>query len=58
MAWLMNVFEPQTHEKAAGRQRLLIADGQGSHIQGEFIVYCMENKIDLLIMPPHCSHII
>jgi hypothetical protein len=58
MAWLMNVFEPLTRERAAGRQRLLVADGHGSHIQGDFIAYCMENKIDLLIIPPHCSHIL
>jgi hypothetical protein len=58
LAWLKTVFEPLTREKAAGRQRLLIADGHGSHIQGDFIAYCMENKIDLLIMPPHCSHIL
>jgi len=58
LAWLMNIFEPLTREKAAGRQRLLIADGHGSHIQGDFIAYCMENKIDLMIMPPHCSHIL
>jgi hypothetical protein len=54
----MNVFKPQTCEKAAGLQRLLIADGHGSHIQGDFIACCMENKIDLLIMPPHYSHIL
>ena len=58
LAWLKRVFEPLTREKAAGRQRLLIADGHGSHIQGDFIAYCMENQIDLLIMPPHCSHIL
>jgi hypothetical protein len=58
LAGLMNIFEPLTREKAAGRQRLLVADGHGSHIQGDFIAYCMENKIDLLIMPAHCSHIL
>ena len=58
LAWLKTVFEPLTREKAAGRQRLLIADGHGSYIRGDFIAYCMENQIDLLIMPPHCSHIL
>jgi hypothetical protein len=58
LAWLQRVFEPLTREKAAGRRRLLIADGHGSHIRGDFIAYCMENNIDLLIMPPHCSHIL
>jgi hypothetical protein len=58
LEWLMRIFEPQTREKAAGRQRLLIADGHGSHIRADFIAYCMENDIDLLIMPPHCSHLL
>jgi hypothetical protein len=57
-AWLSTVFEPLTREKAAGRRRLLIADGHGSHIQAKFIAHCMENDIDLMIMPPHCSHIL
>ena len=58
LQWLTKVFEPLTRERAADRQRLLIADGHGSHIRADFIAYCMENKIDLLIMPSHCSHIL
>lgn len=33
LEWLKRVFEPLTRERAAGRQRLLIADGHGSHIE-------------------------
>lgn len=58
LQWLQKVFDPQTRETAAGRRRLLIADGHGSHLRADFIAYCMENDIDLLIMPPHCSHIL
>jgi hypothetical protein len=58
LEWLKRVFEPLTREKAAGRQRLLIADKHRSHIQGDFIAYCMENKIDLLILLPYCSHLL
>jgi hypothetical protein len=58
LQWLIKVFEPQTRDKAAGRPRLLIADGHGSHIRADFIAHCMENDIDLLIMPPHCSHLL
>lgn len=54
----MNVFDPLTRKKAAGRQRLLVVDGHRSYIQGNFIIYYIENKIDLLMMPPHCSHIL
>ncbi len=58
LAWLRNIFEPPTRGKAAGSRRLLIADGHGSHIRADFIAYCMENEIDLLFMPAHCSHIL
>ena len=56
--WLIKVFEPQTRERAGNKRRLLIADGHGSHIRADFIAHCMENDIDLLIMPPHCSHLL
>lgn len=58
LEWLIKVFEPKTREKAAGKPRLLIVDGHGSHIQAAFIAHCMEHDIDLLIMPPHCSHLL
>ena len=58
LQWLVKVFDPQTREKAVGCRRLLIADGHSSHIKADFIAYCMENDIDLMIMPPHCSHIL
>lgn len=31
-------------------------DGHGSHITANVIAHCMEHAIDLLILPPHCSH--
>ena len=37
---------------------MLIIDGYGSHIRAKFIAHCMENEIDLLVMPPHCSHLL
>jgi hypothetical protein len=58
LQWLIKIFEPQTREKARDQPRLLIVDGHGSHIQADFIAYCMENDIDLLVMPPHCSHLL
>lgn len=33
-------------------------DGHGSHITANVVGYCIENTIDLLILPPHCSHIL
>jgi hypothetical protein len=58
LAWLKEVFVRHTGGVAPARRRLLIADGHGSHIRADFIAYCMEHNIDLLIMPPHCSHVL
>ena len=58
LEWLQKVFEPKTRKKAAGKPRLLIVDGHGSHIQADFIAHCIENGNDLLVMPPHCSYLL
>ena len=54
--WLRECFEPLTREKATGKYRLLICDGQDSHITGEFIEHCMDHDILLFILP-HSSHL-
>ena len=56
--WLIKVFKLLIYESAAGQQQLLIADGHGSHIQADFIAYCMQNDINLFIMSSHCSHML
>jgi hypothetical protein len=56
--WLREVFDRQTSATAAGRRRLLIADGHGSHLRADFIAYYIEHDIDLLIIPPYYSHIL
>ena len=56
--WLRKVFEPESRKKSGNRPRLLIMDGHSSHITGNMIALCMENNIDLLILPPHCSHLL
>jgi hypothetical protein len=56
--WLTTVFEPQTRPSQAGSRRLLVLDGHGSHMTANVIAFCMENEIDLLVLPPHCSHIL
>jgi hypothetical protein len=33
-------------------------DGHSSHITANFIAYCMNNQIDLLVLPPHTSHVL
>jgi hypothetical protein len=58
LEWLKRVFEPITRTKAKGEYRLLICDGHDSHISGSFIAHCLQNKILLLILPPHTSHLL
>jgi hypothetical protein len=55
--WLIQCFDPETRDKAAGEYRLLICDGHDSHITAEFIAHCIDNKILLMILPPHSSHL-
>jgi hypothetical protein len=54
--WLKNVFDRYTKEKARYSWRMLILDGHGSHLTSSFIAYCFENKILLIIYPPHATH--
>ncbi|APA05486.1 hypothetical protein sscle_01g002560 [Sclerotinia sclerotiorum 1980 UF-70] len=58
LEWLKRVFEPATCAKADGKYRLLICDGHDSHISGNFIAHCLQNRIVLLILPPHTSHLL
>lgn len=51
------MFEPSTRPEPMQR-RLLIMDGHGSHITANVIAYCTEHAIDLLILPPHTSHVL
>jgi hypothetical protein len=56
--WLSTVFEPSTRPADPAQRRLLIMDGHGSHITANVIAYCMQHMIDLLILPPHTSHML
>ena len=58
LEWLTEIFEPLTREKAGGQTRLLICDGHDSHISGNFISHCMNHNIQLLVLPPHTSHML
>jgi hypothetical protein len=56
LAWLEQVFNRSTRQKARRRWRLLIVDGHGSHVTMDFIKFCDANKILLAIFPPHATH--
>ena len=56
LAWLKQVFDRFTKEKARRKWRLLILDGHGSHLTMDFINYCDQNRILLAVYPPHSTH--
>jgi hypothetical protein len=56
LAWLKEIFDRYTKQRAGNEMRLLIFDGHGSHITSDFIDYCDENKILLMVLPAHSTH--
>jgi hypothetical protein len=52
VAWLSQVFDRYTNEKAGRCWRLLFLDGQGSHTTCDFLAFCVRNRILLMIYPP------
>ena len=38
--------------------RLLLCDGHDSHISAAFVGYCIQNRIELVLLPPHSSHLL
>src|SRR5436190_17682455 len=36
----------------------LICDDHDSHISGRFIHHCFQHDIVLILLPPHCSHLL
>jgi len=55
--WMRKCFEPTTRSKANGGTRLLVCDGHGSHVTASFIKFCMDSNIEVLLLPPHSSHL-
>ena len=56
--WLTTIFEPNTRPENPNQRRLLIMNGHSSHMTANFIAHCMKHAIDLLILPPHTSHLL
>jgi hypothetical protein len=55
LAWLEQVFDRYTKDKARRKYRLLILDGHGSHLTDDFLEYCHNHKILLVFYPPHST---
>ena len=58
LRWLQKLFIPSTSSCMKGQYRLLVLDGHGSHLTPNFDKICEENKIILICMPPHSSHLL
>jgi hypothetical protein len=56
LAWLIQVFDRYTKEKAGRYWRLLLLDSHGSHITTSFLSFCSRNRILIIIYPPHATH--
>ena len=55
--WIQH-FDRYTNNCTIGTYRLLILDGHESYLSAQFQHYCTEQKIIILRMPPHSSHIL
>jgi len=55
--WLTTVFEPET-KPSTPRRRLLLTDGHSSHLTAKFVAFCLKKAIDLVVLPPHSSHLL
>ncbi|MDP1994524.1 MAG: transposase [Ignavibacteria bacterium] len=58
LTWLKTVFDKHTKGRTIGKYRLLILDGHSSHATPEFDYYCQSQRIIVLCMPPHSSHML
>ena len=56
LAWLEQVFDRHTTEKARRSWRLRILDGHGSRIMTDFLEFCYKIKIQLFLFSPHSTH--
>src|SRR5579859_1030325 len=57
LEWLVQHFDP--HSKLClNEYRLLLCDGHDSHISAEFIAFTIGNNIEVVLLPPHSSHLL
>lgn len=54
--WIVEDFDRQTKDKAAGKTRVLLMDGHSSHYTPELLDFARANNIIILGYPPHCTH--
>ena len=59
MKWIKH-FDTSIRDKlhSPNEYRLLLCDGHDSHVSADFVSFCIQNCIDLLLLPPHSSHLL
>jgi len=58
LAWIRKCFDPETKICQKGEYRMLLIDGHASHIATQVIDYCVSQKIILLCLPAHTTHLL
>ena len=58
LEWLEKIFIPLTQPDDPDQLRLLVLDGHNSHTTVEFMWLCYSNKIHVLYLPAHTSHVL
>ena len=53
--WLSKVSEPATAFGVENQKRILLLDGQKSHLTGHFLGFCHNHNILLMCLPPHST---
>lgn len=52
------LLNTEPHDPQKSQYRMLIVDGHDSHITTDAIRFCLKNKIVLLCLPPHTTHLL
>ena len=57
--WLEKIFLPETATNLRPNEyRMLVLDGHATHASVEFLYKCKQNKVQLVFLPAHSSHIL
>ena len=58
LAWIRKCFDPETKICQKGEYRMLLIDDHASHITTQVIDYCVSQKIILLCLLTHTTHLL
>jgi hypothetical protein len=59
MEWIKHFDTSTQHQlQSPDDYRLLLCDGHDSHVSADFVSYCIHHHIDLVLLPPHSSHLL